>query len=178
MKKLLFLAPLLVALALLGSCKKVLGFLEFDVDDSQTLVVPKSSPLGPLTPLVPVPVASSSQATFASNGTSADYVQDVTLDKLTLTITNPAGQNFNFLKRIEIYISTDASSADQFLLASLDQVPANVSTISLNPSDQKLDLFLRGDSYTLTTKVQLNTLLTQDVTIRADERFKVKARKP
>ncbi|RFP66809.1 hypothetical protein D0N36_01610 [Hymenobacter lapidiphilus] len=178
MKKLLFLAPLLVAIALLGSCKKILDLFEFNVEDSQTVVVPKSSPLGPLTPLTPVSVSSSSKSTYANNGTNADYVQDVTLDKLTLTITSPASQNFNFLKRIEIYISTDANSPDQFLLASLDQVPANVSTISLKPADQKLDLFLSKDFYTLTTKVQLNTLLAQDVTIRADERFRVKARKP
>ncbi|SDY17639.1 hypothetical protein [Hymenobacter psychrophilus] len=178
MKKLLFLAPLLVAFALLGSCKKILDLLEFNVEDSQTVVVPRTLPLGSLVPLPPVSVSSSSKSTYANNGTTADYVQDVTLDNLTLTITNPASQNFNFLKRIEIYISTDANSPDQFLLASLDQVPANVSTISLTPSSQKLDLFLSRDSYTLTTKVQLNSLLTQDVTIRADERFKVKARKP
>ena len=163
MKKLLFLAPLFVAFALLGSCKKILDLFEFNVEDSQTIVVPKTLPLGSLLPLPPVSVSSSSKTTYANNGTSADYVQDVTLDRLTLTITNPSGQNFNFLKRIEVYISTDAQSSDQFLLASLDNVPTGVNSISLTPSNQKLDLFLRGDSYTLTTKVQLNSLLAQDV---------------
>ncbi|SET90626.1 hypothetical protein [Hymenobacter actinosclerus] len=178
MKKLLFLAPLLVALSLLGSCKKILDLLEFNVEDSQTVVVPKTLPLGSLLPLPPVQVSSSSKTTYANNGTSADYVQDVTLDRLTLTITNPTTQNFNFLKRIEVYISTDPNGNDLFLLASLDNVPTGVNSISLKPANQKLDVFLSKDSYTLTTKVLLNSLLAQDVTIRADERFKVKARKP
>ncbi|MBT9392024.1 hypothetical protein KLP40_02505 [Hymenobacter sp. NST-14] len=178
MKKILFLAPLLVALALLGSCKKILDLLEFNVEDSQTIVIPKTIPFGQFFPLSPVAVPSSSQSTYAKNGTSADYVQDVTLEKLDLTITSPTGQNFDFLKRIEIYISTDARGSDKVLLASLNPVPTGVTSISLTPANQKLDLFLRADSYTLITNVEVVKPLGQDVTIRADERFKVKARKP
>ncbi|MEJ7663311.1 MAG: hypothetical protein WKG07_29105 [Hymenobacter sp.] len=35
---------------------------------------------------------------IVNNNTAADYVQDVTLDRLALTITDPAGQNFDFVK--------------------------------------------------------------------------------
>ncbi|MFD2786118.1 hypothetical protein [Hymenobacter rubripertinctus] len=178
MKRILFLAPLIAAILLFGSCKKVLGLFEFNVEDSQTIVIPKTVPFGQFFPLSPVAVSSSSTSTYAKNGTSADYVQDVTLDKLTLAITSPSGQNFDFLKRIDVYISTDAKGSDKVLLASLNPVPTGVSTISLTPADQKLDVFLSADSYTLTTNVEIVKPLGQDVTIRADERFKVKARKP
>lgn len=179
MKKILFLAPALVALLVLTSgCKKVLGLLEFNVEDSQTITVPRTVPFGQFFPLSPVTVPSSSKSTYSNNGTSADYVQDVTLDKLTLTITNPQGQNFDFLKRIEVYISTTAQGTDKVLLASLSPVPTGTSSISLTPANQKLDAFLRSDSYTLTANVELAKPLGQDITIRADSRFKVKARKP
>ena len=179
MKKVLFLAPLLLALVVLSTgCKKVLGLLEFNVEDSQTITVPRTVPFGQFFPLSPVTVSSSSKSTYSNNGTSADYVQDVTLDRLTLTITNPQGQNFDFLKRIEVYISTTAQGTDKVLLASLSPVPTGVSSISLTPANQKLDVFLRSDSYTLTTNVELAKPLGQDITIRADSRFKVKARKP
>lgn len=161
------------------SCKKILDLLEFNVEDSQTITVPATLPFGQtgqLIPLSPIMVASSSKSTYATNGTSADYVQDVTLDRLTLTITAPQGQNFDFLRRIEVYISTDAQGAGKVLLASLNPVPTGATSIQLTPADQKLDVFLGGDSYTLTTNVELAKPLTQEVTFRADSRFKVKAR--
>ncbi|UYZ62469.1 hypothetical protein [Hymenobacter weizhouensis] len=180
MKKTFFLLPLLAFLALLTGCEKVLGLLEFNVEDSQTITVPASVPFlpGQVVALAPVTVSSTSKSTYSNNGTSADYVQDVTLDKLTLTITAPQGQNFDFLKRIEIYISTNAQGTDKVLLASLNPVPTGATSISLTPANQKLDVFLRADSYTLITNVELARAWGQETTIRADSRFKVKARKP
>ncbi|AII52196.1 hypothetical protein [Hymenobacter sp. APR13] len=177
MKKILLLLPLAALLLTLG-CKKILDLLEFTVEDSQTITVPATVPLGQFFPLSPVAVSSTSRATYANNNTSADYVQDVTLERLALTITSPTGQNFDFLRRIEVYISTSANSSDQVLLASLNPVPTGATSIELTPANQKLDVFLRGDSYMLTTKVDVVKPLGQNVTLRADSRFKVKARKP
>lgn len=174
MKKLLFLLPL-AALLLTMSCEKILDLLEFSVEDSQTITVPATLPIGQFFALPSVAVSSTSKTTYANNNTSADYVQDVTLSRLALTITSPTGQNFDFLKRIEVYISTDANSQG-VLLASLNPVPTGATTIELTPADQKLDVFLSQGSYTLTTKVEVTQPLTQQVTIRADSRFKVKAK--
>ncbi len=177
MKKLLLLLPLVAALlATTASCKKILDLLEFNVEDSQTLTVPATLPVGTFFALPPVAVSSTSKTTYANNKTSADYVQDVRLDRLTLTIPSPQGQTFDFLRRIEVYISSDANNTNQVLLASLNLVPTGATSIQLTPADQKLDLYLRADSYTLTTKVEVTQPLTQAVTLRADTRFKVKAK--
>ncbi|MDQ2792530.1 MAG: hypothetical protein M3Y12_00770 [Bacteroidota bacterium] len=174
---------LLLPLLLLGfvSCKKILGLLTFQVNDSSTFQLPATAPLpggvvGPVLVLPGVTVSSTASSTYQNNGTAGNYVQDVTLDRLALTITDPAGQNFDFVKRVSISISTDAAGTDKILLASLSPVPTGQTTIELKPADQKLDLFLRGGNYTLFTTVELTPLgLRQATTVRADSRFNVKA---
>lgn len=174
---------LLLPLVLLGfvSCKKILNLLTFQINDSTTFQLPATAPLpggvaGPVLTLPGITVNSTASNTYQNNNTAADYVQDVTLDRLALTITDPAGQNFDFVKSISISISTDANGAGKLLLASLSPVPTGQTTIELKPADQKLDVFLRGGTYYLFTTVEMTQLgLRQATTVRADSRFNVKA---
>ncbi len=55
-------------------------------------------------------------------------------------------------------------------------MPTGQTTISLAPSGNKFDLYLRGGSYTLFTDVALAQPLRQTTTLRADSRFNVKAK--
>ena len=103
-------------------------------------------------------------------------MQDVPLDRLARTVTDPAGQNFDFLKSIKIYIATDKSGSDKTLLASLSPVPTGQTTLNLMPSGAKLDVYLRNGSYTLFTDVELAQPVRQNTTVRADSRFNVKAK--
>ena len=183
MKKSPLITTIFVFALLLGtaSCKKILDLLTFQINDSSTFQLPATPALptgttGPVITLPGVTVNSTASSTYQNNNTSADYVQDVTLDRLALTITDPAGQNFDFVKSISISISTDATGAGKVLLASLNPVPTGQTTIELKPADQKLDVFLRGGSYTLFTTVEFTQLgLRQPTTVRADSRFNVKA---
>ncbi len=105
---------LLLATLLLGaaSCKKIVELFTFQVSDSSSFTVPGTPfvPPGVSLSIPGVSVPTSAQSTYKNNNTSADYVKDVTLDRLTLTVTNPSTQNFDFLKSISIYISTDAAA--------------------------------------------------------------------
>ena len=182
MKKFLPISAFFLLALLLGtvSCKKILNLLTFQVNDSTTFQLPATGPLpGGATPVITLPgvtVNSTASSTFQNNNTAADYVQDVTLDRLALTITDPAGQNFDFVKSISISIASDAAGTNKVLLASLSPVPTGQTTIELKPADQKLDVYLRGGSYTLFTTVELTQLgLRQATTVRADSRFNVKA---
>ena len=175
-------AYLLLAVTLLlgvGGCKKIASLLSFQVNDSSNFTIPGTSGLPGTTLTLPgITVNSSSQSTFNNNNTSADYVQDVTLDRLTLTVTNPSTQNFDFLKSISLYIATDAAGADKVLLASLSPVPTGQTSISLTPTDTKLDKYLKGKSYTLFTTAELAQTLRQNTDVRADSRFTVHANLP
>jgi len=172
MKKALLLAPLAFFLLFTG-CKKIQQLLTFYVDDSQSIRIPATPLFGSVVALTPLPVATKSDETFKNNNTRADLVKDVSLNKLSLTITDPSGQNFDFLQKIEIDISTNAN--DQIRLAYLDAVPRNATSIDLISTDARLDTYLKASSYTLTTKVQTNQALAREVTVRADSRFKVTA---
>ncbi|MBF9140987.1 hypothetical protein [Hymenobacter properus] len=174
--KVLFAICLILAVGA-SSCKKIEDLLTFQINDSTSFQVPATGVFS--TALLSLPgatVNSSSSNTYSANNTSADHVQDVTLDRLTLTVTDPAGQNFDFLKSVSIYIATDASGTNKTLLASLNPVPTGQTTITLTPSGNKLDAYLRNGSYTLFTDVTMAQPLRQNTTLRADSRFNVKAK--
>ena len=172
MKKSLLLAPLALFLIFTG-CKKIQQLLTFYIEDSQSIRIPATPLFGSIVSLTPLTVTTKSDDTFKNNNTRADLVKDVSLNKLTLTITDPSGQNFDFLQKIEIYISTNAN--DQIRLAYLDQIPRGVSSIELISTNAKLDTYLKAATYTLTTKVQTGQAIARDITVRADSRFKVTA---
>jgi hypothetical protein len=182
MKRIIPFSVFFLVAILLGtaSCKKILDLLTFQINDSTSFQLPATGPLpggiGPVINLPGVTVNSTSASTFQNNNTAADYVQDVTLDRLALTITDPAGQNFDFVKSISISIASDAAGSNKVPLASLSPVPTGQTTINLTPSGQKLDTYLRGGTYTLFTTVEMTPLgLRQATTVRADSRFNVKA---
>lgn len=182
MKKSIFpqLAFAFIALLALGvGCKKIAGLLSFTVSDSTSMTIPASATVAGTVLNAPgAPVQSTAQNTYQNNNTSAQYVQNVTLDQLTLTTTNPSTQTFDFLQSVSLYIATDASGSDKVLLASLSSIPKGQTSISLNPAGNQLDKYLKASSYTLITQAQIAQPLPQNTTIRADSRFNVHANVP
>lgn len=170
---------LLFLLALGGSsCKKLAELLTFNINDSSSFTIPATGLVaGTVLSLPGVTINSSSQSTFKNNNTSADYVQDVTLNKLTLTTTNPSTQTFDFLKSISIYIA-DANGNNKVLLASLNPIPAGQMSISLTPSGNKLDAYLKAGSYQLSTQAEVAKPLPQNTDVRVDSQFSVTAKLP
>lgn len=162
---------LVSSLSVLG-CKKLNELLTFDINSSENITIPASTLIS--VPIIsPVPVTVNSQESFENNNTKANLVKDVILKKLTLTITNPATENFNFLKSIELSIGTDDD--DKIPLASLNNIPVNVSAIELISSNSKLDKYIKASSYTIYTQVKLRSNVTKELTVRADSRFRVTA---
>jgi hypothetical protein len=170
MKKKMACSALLLLLCF--SCKKIAQLLTFDISNSQTIQIPPSGPVN-ASVISPVPVTNNSQQTFQNNNTTASLVKNVSLDKMTLTITNPSSATFDFLKTIKIYIGTDTS--DSVLLASRDNIPTGVSSIELLSSGAKLDKYIKASSYTLYTEVTIRSTLAQQTTLLADSRFQVTA---
>jgi hypothetical protein len=86
---------------------------------------------------------------------------------------SPSGQTFAFLKSIHIYISTNSSN--EIELASLDSIPASTTSIALAPTQAKLDEYVKASSYNLRTEAVARQVLTQNVNIKIDCKFKVTA---
>ncbi len=155
------------------ACDKLDDLLTFYINHDETIKIESNFPVGAVVPVTPVTVSTNSEESFKNNKTRSEMIKDVTLNKLTLTISDPQGENFNFLKGIEIYISN--AEQGETKLAYLEEVPQNVSTLTLQSTNAKLDDYIKGDTYTIRTKATLAKPVSQDVSIKADMRFKVTA---
>lgn len=163
----------LVLIMLLGGCKDVDELLTFTISDETTFTV-ESAGLLDLPVNIPTPdVTTNSNQKFENNNTSAALVKDIRLQTVRLTITNPTGETFDFLKSIHLYIST--SSSNEIELASLDNIPVGVSTIELETTDERLDAYVKSSSYQVRTNVVTDEALSTDVDVKANIQFRVTA---
>lgn len=155
------------------SCKKIDQLLTFTIANDCDITINSSSPVNlPFAVSTPDVTTNSSQE-FQNNNTKASLVKDIRLQSLKLNITNPSGQTFSFLKSIHIFISTNSSN--EIELAYLDNIASNTNSIELTPTQAKLDEYVKSSSYNLRTEVVTKQVLTQNITIHAESKFKVTA---
>jgi len=162
-----------LSVLLLFGCDDIEKMLTFQFTDQTAIRLESAMPLNlPLE--VPTPaVTSNSRQEFENHNTHADLVKDVRLEQLKLTITDPSGKTFTFLKTIRIFIS--ASDQSEIELASLDNISASTGVIELTPTKQKLDPYVRASAYDLRTEVTTDETLTEDIDILVDLKFRVTA---
>jgi hypothetical protein len=160
-------------LLIASSCKEIADLLTFTINHQVTFQIENSSPINLPIEIVTPEVATNSTQTFENNNTNANLVKDIKLQEIKLTIENPVGKTFSFLKSIKLYISTSQTS--EIELASLDDVPVSATTITLIPTNARLDAFVKASSYQLRTSLVMRETLTQTVDIKTDLKFKVTA---
>jgi hypothetical protein len=164
---------LVVVGLLIASCDEVDKLLTFYINHSATFQVESTSPLN-LPIIISTPdIATNSNQTFDNNDTNASHVKDIKLEEIKLSVTNPSGKTFSFLKSVKLLISTDQNN--EIELASLDNIPTTATTITLVPTSEKLDVYLKASSYKLKTSIITREALTEAVDIKADLKFKVTA---
>ena len=163
----------IIFLTVLTYCKEVQELLTFTISDETEFTVESTSPLNLPIEIATPTVTTNSNQKFENNNTKASLVKDVKLSELRLTVTNPSGKTFSFMKSVHIYISTDQNS--EIELAYLDEFPANVGSVTLNTTDKKLDAYVKASSYNLRTRIVTDETLTQPVDIKVDLTFKVTA---
>lgn len=169
---------LLVLLATAG-CKKVENILDitFNITKTDNFTVPRS-PAGFPIPAsgVQLPVFSQNVNTtddFKNNGTSAELIKDATLKKFTLSIPESSGEDFGFLKSIEIKVSSPANP-NQEILAHLHDIPANAGKIlALVSSNISLAKYIRDTGFTLHTTVVVDEPTMSDIPVKTEMSFKV-----
>lgn len=165
-----------LAIAVFGllaiSCSVIDSLLTFSINYQTSVTIPAGFPVN--TPIdFSAETASNSSTVFENNNTKADLVKDVRLKELKLTITKPTDKNFSFLKSIHMYISTNNS--DEIELAFLDDINSTSNTITLTPTSEKLDKYLKAESFTLRVKTVTKETVSENITVKADMRFQVTA---
>ena len=172
-KTVIALSLIISALIIYSSCDKVDELLTFDIIDESSFTIESSMGIN-LPFSIPTPdINTSSETEFANNDTKADLVKEIILKELLLSTSSPAGEDFSFLKDIEIYIS--AEGVNEILLASKKGIDENSSVIVLNTTTSKLDDYVKKDKYTLRTNVTTDEYLMHDIEVRIDMTYQVTA---
>jgi hypothetical protein len=164
---------ILILIASFFACKKLQQLLTFKISNESTVTIPSSSPVGLPFNVSSPDVATNSSQQMQNNNSSIALVKNILLDQLQMTITNPANQNFAFLKSIHIYISTNSSN--EIELAYLDSIPTTATSITLIPTTSPLDVYVKASSYNLRTATVIRQVLANDVSIKIASQFKVTA---
>ena len=164
---------LLCLLVIISGCKAIDDLFTFTISNNCSITIDSSSPVSLPFEIATPDVQTNSSQQFQNNNTNANLVKDIRLNELICTITSPEGQTFNFLQSVKIFISTNSS--DEIELAYLDSIPENVTSITLIPTTDKLDSYVKASSYSLRTEAVTRETLTQNVNLNVYTKFKVTA---
>lgn len=161
-------------LTLASGCKKVSDLFSFNIKNESVFQVSSTVPLNTPFDIITPDVPTQSEQEFANNKTKAALVRDVKLSEMSLTITNPTGKTFSFLKSIHIFISTQ-DSPEEVEIAFIDNIDPAVSVIYVTPVGVKLDPYIKASAYKLRTKVITRQVITENIEIKAKSTFRVTA---
>jgi hypothetical protein len=170
MKKL----TLLLCLLALFGCKKGLT-VTFDISQDISFSIPPASvlPLG-LSMLPPFAVQTNWSQTFANNKTAQNQLKTLYLKTMTLTITNPPSQTFNFVKSLDFYISSPNQSQTEF--AWDDNIPSDVgSTLNMNCTDNDLSPYAKSEAFQLSAQYAQQKSTSDTIYITAHTVFSATA---
>ncbi|PCJ88721.1 MAG: hypothetical protein COA57_03200 [Flavobacteriales bacterium] len=172
MKKPIALFSLIVLL--IFACKDKDELLTFKLSVSEEFTVPAFQYVVDTVLTVNVnDIPTNSDKLFKDNGTSSDFVKDIKLSAMSITIVSPTSQNLDFLKTISIYISADGLS--EILLASKTTVPTGITTLDLDVSGEAMDDYIKGDFIDLKVETGADETLPQDTELKTDMEFSITA---
>lgn len=167
-----------VVYALMGyGCKEQLNrVLTFRISNESECTVPGTNLANPiLNNVIPTPpVPTNSSQSFENEGTNANLVKNITLEKLKLTIASPNDADFRFIQSVKIYIQADG--LPKALIASRENIPATIGKeLDLEPTQVKLDEYVKKPSYTLENEVVTRSAPWPEMKVKINTTFKVTA---
>jgi hypothetical protein len=162
--------PIIALICLLGAsgCQKVkhLADISVDIPYSTQVAVPQVSadtagaplPGGGVTlDLPPVSVATNSQQYLADYHTAASKILQVNLKAMTIQIAAPAGQNFDYMDSVQIYLG--APGQPEALVAWQYGISKGISTLVL-ATDANVNLkdYFVQETITFRMKTHINAV--------------------
>ena len=172
MRKIVFLLVTVVALA---GCNKLDKLTQFDMPFDTSVDIPSTVGINLPFNIITPDITTNSESSFESNETNKDLIEKITLKTMEMTVSKPAGEDFSFLKSIEITIKADG--LDDKKIAWLNDIPDNAgSKITLETTADDLKEYIKKDSYKLDIETVTDEILTQDYTIDIHNVFFVDAK--
>lgn len=157
------------------SCDDVDKLTMFEIDYESSVIVPSSTGINVPLDLFTPEVTTDSEATFESNNTRKDLIEEIRLTKMELEIVVPTGEDFSFLKNISIAIEAEGLSEKR--IAWDDDVSSSSgSTLELNVSPDDLKEYIKKDKFNLKVTTTTDEFITEDYEIRVLTTFFVDAK--
>ena len=164
---------LLIVLLATTSCKKDSIGIRFKMDYETSFTVSSGNLLNLPFDVFTPDVTTNSQAEFEANDTRKDKIQEIKLETLKLTITAPQGAKFDFLK--SVYLTIEATGLPDQRVAYIENVADGQTELNLLVEDANLAEYIKMDKFGLKEETTIDKTLNQDVEIRANMSFAVKA---
>ncbi|NNK81188.1 MAG: hypothetical protein HKO93_06795 [Flavobacteriales bacterium] len=165
----------ITVLVLVSSCKKVDKLTQFDMEYTETVIIPSSTGIDLPFSIVQPDIESNSTSTFEANDTRKDLIEEIRLTQLDLTLTSPDNGDFDFLEEIEIFI--EAEGLEEKRIAYLSEVPTNsIRFLDLTVSESDLKEFIKKDEFSLRVRTVTDETINSDHHIEVHSSFFVDAK--
>jgi hypothetical protein len=166
-KRAVFLLILVTFLSGVGACKKASDKLEefttLRINSSTQFSIPPSIPVETLFSFVTPP-------TRNPNSSSNLLINRASLEKVTLTINNPGGQTFRFIKSIRFFLQADG--LPEVEVANRLNINDSVgATLELDVTKAELKQYIKKETFRLRTELVTDEVTTQKVDVKADLGF-------
>lgn len=177
MKRSIFVMAALAVVVLFG-CKKVkdLATIEQDITYQEDVPIPFGFTV-PITVNVDTSIryafATDYQTYLNSYNTSSDKVISTKMKKLSMRITNPANQNFDFLDTVKLYVYADG--LPEVLAAYKTPVPKGTQLVDLDVVDVELKQYFLKDSMHVRLNGFVNTLPQPNTNVNLSTTFRLTA---
>lgn len=157
MKK--FVSILTIAL-LAFACKKVDQLTQFEMTFENEAVISNNVGINLPFNLNTADTETNSEATFEVNDTRKDKIEQIILTGLSIQLTSPDGQDFSFLKKINLYLNADG--LDEALIAWKDPVPSSDTLLTLDVTGADMQEYIKKDQFSLRINATTDEVLGSD----------------
>lgn len=175
MKKIsiVFLALIIATGIMFSGCDALDKLTVFNIPVSQEIEIKPTVPINTPFDIPTPPITLNTKSTFDTNNTNKDLIQEISLSGLSMSVTEPVGEDFSLLQSIEVYIAAEGETEEK--IAWLNPVPAQ-SSVTLQMSNADLKRFILKDNITLKVKTVTDEVNTRTYKIKIDAKFKVNAK--
>lgn len=168
------LSIIVITFLFLFSCKKVDKLTQFDLKYDSSVTVESTFGMNVPFDIYTPDISTNSESSFESNDTRKDLIESIVLKTMTMSISSPTGQDFSFLKSIEIYISADGLSDAK--IAWKDNISDSTTILNLETSSADLKEYIKKSVFNLKVTTTTDEVLSQDYQIDIHSVYAVDAK--
>ncbi|MFT7613413.1 MAG: hypothetical protein ACI9J3_002386 [Parvicellaceae bacterium] len=165
---------LLVTIVLFG-CKKADKLTQFNLKYDSSITIQSTTSINIPVNLFTPDIETNSEAEFAVHDTRKDKIQKITLSGMKVTITNPPGQEFDFLKDLEVFMSADGLA--EIKIASKYNISNSIGVVlTMDVTGEDFQEYIKKDNFILRVRSVTDETLLQDVDLNIESTFWVDAK--